>query len=63
MGGIIKTIFFGMIVAIVGCYKGFETGFGAEGVGKSTTESVVMASIFILVANFFLTAWLITLLG
>ena len=63
MGGILKTVVFGMIVAIVGCHKGLETGFGAEGVGKSTTEAVVMASILILVANFFLTSWLMTFFG
>ncbi|MEW6238039.1 MAG: ABC transporter permease [Candidatus Omnitrophota bacterium] len=62
IGGLIKTIFFGMIVAIVGCYKGFQTGFGAEGVGRATTESVVMASILILIANFLLTSWIIQLL-
>ncbi|MBN2329199.1 MAG: ABC transporter permease [Candidatus Omnitrophica bacterium] len=59
VSGIFKTIFFGMIVAIVGCHKGFETGFGAQGVGESTTESVVHSSILILIANFFLSAWII----
>ncbi len=62
LGGIFKTIFFGMIVAIVGCHKGFQTGFGAQGVGESTTEAVVMASILILIANFFLTSWIIQFL-
>jgi phospholipid/cholesterol/gamma-HCH transport system permease protein len=59
ISGIVKTIAFGMIVAIVGCFKGFETGFGAQGVGKATTESVVLASILILIANFLLTSWII----
>jgi len=59
--GIFKTIFFGMIVAIVGCYRGFETGFGAQGVGEATTEAVVQSSILILIANFFLTTWAIQL--
>ncbi|RJP20961.1 MAG: ABC transporter permease [Candidatus Omnitrophota bacterium] len=62
LGGVFKTFFFGMIVAIVGCHKGFETGFGAQGVGEATTQSVVMASILILIANFFLTSWIIQLL-
>nr|HQH74621.1 ABC transporter permease [bacterium] len=57
--GLFKTIFFGMIVGIVGCFKGFETGFGAQGVGEATTQSVVMSSILILVANFLLTTWII----
>lgn len=59
LGGLFKTFFFGMIVAIVGCHQGFETGFGAQGVGVSTTQSVVTSSILILIANYFLTAWII----
>ncbi|MDP8245716.1 MAG: ABC transporter permease [Candidatus Hinthialibacter antarcticus] len=62
LSGLIKTIFFGMIVAIVGCQKGFETGFGAQGVGESTTSAVVTSSILILVANFFLTSWIIQII-
>lgn len=62
VSGIFKTIFFGMIVAIVGCFKGFETNFGAQGVGEATTQAVVLASILILIANFFLTTWIIHLL-
>lgn len=61
ISGIFKTVFFGMIVAIVGCHKGFETGFGAQGVGESTTQAVVHSSILILIANFFLTTWIIRL--
>ncbi|HPP01550.1 MAG TPA: ABC transporter permease [bacterium] len=59
LSGLFKTIFFGMIVGTVGCFKGFETGFGAQGVGEATTQSVVMSSILILVANFLLTTWII----
>jgi len=59
LGGLFKTFFFGMIVAIVGCHHGFQTGFGAQGVGVSTTQSVVNASILILIANYFITSWLI----
>ena len=39
--GLIKTIFFGMIIAIVGCHQGLTVKGGAEGVGKATTVSVV----------------------
>lgn len=53
--GIIKSIIFGGIVAIVGCYKGMFCGNGAEGVGRATTEAVVYSSIAILITNFFLT--------
>jgi phospholipid/cholesterol/gamma-HCH transport system permease protein len=53
--GIIKSIIFGGIIAIIGCYKGMTCGEGAEGVGRATTEAVVYASITILISNFFLT--------
>ena len=55
MVGLIKGVFFGGIVAMIGCYKGMFCGQGAEGVGRATTESVVYASITILISNFFLT--------
>jgi phospholipid/cholesterol/gamma-HCH transport system permease protein len=61
LSGIIKTVFFGAIVAVVGCYKGFKTGFGAQGVGDATKDSVVSSSILILIANFILTSWIIQL--
>ena len=53
--GIIKAFIYGGIVALVGCYKGLFCGEGAEGVGRATTEAVVVSSIGILMANFFLT--------
>ncbi len=53
--GFIKTIIFGAIIAIIGCYKGLTCPQGAEGVGRATTESVVYSSITILISNFFLT--------
>ncbi len=55
MMGIFKGICFGMIIALVGCYKGMNCREGAEGVGHATTEAVVTASIAILMSNFFLT--------
>ncbi|NOX96844.1 MAG: ABC transporter permease [Nitrospirae bacterium] len=55
MTGLIKAVFFGMIIAIVSCYKGLTTTGGAEGVGKATTGAVVTSSILILIADFFLT--------
>ncbi|MDD5722531.1 MAG: ABC transporter permease [Syntrophales bacterium] len=54
--GLIKAAFFGLILSLVGCYKGFNTTGGAEGVGKATTEAVVLASVSILVSDYFLTA-------
>ncbi len=53
--GLIKAAFFGMLIAVIGCTKGYYTTGGAEGVGKSTTRSVVLASIAILISDFFLT--------
>ena len=53
--GLIKAVFFGGIVALIGCYKGLSCGEGAEGVGRATTEAVVYSSITILISNFFLT--------
>src|SRR5689334_4174230 len=53
--GLFKSVIFGGIVALVGCYKGLSCGEGAEGVGRSTTEAVVYSSITILITNFFLT--------
>jgi phospholipid/cholesterol/gamma-HCH transport system permease protein len=54
--GLLKSVVFGMIIAIVGCYQGFHTQGGAEGVGKATTKAVVMSSLLILIANYFITA-------
>jgi phospholipid/cholesterol/gamma-HCH transport system permease protein len=61
--GFIKSLWFGAIIGMVGCYKGLTCAQGAEGVGKSTTESVVYASITILISNFFLTLMLQRILG
>ncbi|MGA0164048.1 MAG: MlaE family ABC transporter permease [Bdellovibrionota bacterium] len=54
--GMVKSVFFGMIVSTVGCRMGYVTSGGAEGVGRSTTQAVVIASVSILVADYFLTA-------
>ncbi|MGZ3422583.1 MAG: MlaE family ABC transporter permease [Polyangiales bacterium] len=53
--GMGKTPFFGFIIGIVGCHFGLKTRGGTEGVGRSTTSTVVAVSISILVADFFLT--------
>lgn len=58
MMGLVKAVTFGGIIATIGCYKGMTCGEGAEGVGRATTESVVYASITILISNFFLTLFL-----
>ncbi len=55
MIGMIKSVIYGGIIALIGCYKGLSCSVGAEGVGRATTEAVVYASITILITNFFLT--------
>lgn len=56
--GLIKAAFFGFIITSMGCYHGFNSKGGAQGVGRATTYAVVSSSILILVANYFLTALL-----
>lgn len=57
--GIAKSFSFGIIIAWIGCYKGYFAGHGAEGVSRATTESVVMTSVLILVWDYFLTSVLL----
>jgi phospholipid/cholesterol/gamma-HCH transport system permease protein len=57
-GGLVKSMFFGGIVAIVGCLKGMGAKEGAEGVGHATTSSVVTSIVWIFVMNYFLSTWL-----
>lgn len=54
--GVIKVAVFGFIIAIMGCYNGFYSRGGAQGVGAATTNAVVTSSILILAANYFLTS-------
>ena len=54
--GLIKAAVFGFIIAIMGCYNGFNSKGGAQGVGAATTNAVVTASILILAANYVLTS-------
>jgi phospholipid/cholesterol/gamma-HCH transport system permease protein len=53
--GLIKAAVFGFIIAAMGCYHGFTSKGGAQGVGRATTNAVVSSAILILAANFFLT--------
>ncbi len=53
--GLIKAAVFGFIIALLGCYNGFHSKGGAQGVGAATTNAVVSASILILAANYALT--------
>ncbi len=54
--GILKSVVFGIIIALVGCYEGLTTKGGAEGVGRATTRSVVISFTLIIAADCLLTA-------
>jgi phospholipid/cholesterol/gamma-HCH transport system permease protein len=59
MGGLLKALVFGLIISMVGCYRGFITRGGAEGVGASTTGAVVTAIMIIFVCNYFLSVLIV----
>ena len=56
VSGLIKAAAFGFIIALMGCYHGFQSRGGAQGVGSATTKAVVSASILILAANYIMTS-------
>jgi phospholipid/cholesterol/gamma-HCH transport system permease protein len=60
--GLSKPFVFGAIISITGCYFGLGTSGGTEGVGVSTTRTVVTASILILVTDYFITQVLLSVL-
>ncbi|MEM1162937.1 MAG: ABC transporter permease [Pseudomonadota bacterium] len=55
VSGLVKAAVFGFIIALMGCYHGYNSGRGAQGVGRATTNAVVTASILILASNYLLT--------
>jgi phospholipid/cholesterol/gamma-HCH transport system permease protein len=57
--GLTKPLIFGFILSTVGCYQGLRVRGGTQGVGRATTQAVVVASVLILVVNFFLTRLLL----
>lgn len=56
LDGLYKSLSFGVIMTWVCCYKGYNAGYGAEGVSKATTQAVVTSSVLILVWDYFLTS-------
>jgi phospholipid/cholesterol/gamma-HCH transport system permease protein len=57
--GLTKPVFFGFVIATVGCYYGLKARGGTQGVGRATTQAVVASSVLILATNFFVTKLLI----
>lgn len=55
ISGLVKAAVFGFIIALMGCYNGYRSKGGAQGVGEATTNAVVSASILILIFNYVLT--------
>jgi len=55
VSGLVKAAVFGFIIALMGCYQGYNSRGGAQGVGAATTNAVVTASILILASNYMLT--------
>ena len=62
IGGMIKPLFFGLIIGSIACYKGLSTTGGTVGVGRSTTNAVVISSIWVIIFDFFLSRAINTIL-
>jgi len=60
--GIIKPFFLGIVIVTIGCHVGLRTSGGTQGVGRSTTNAVVAASVLVLIVDFFVTRLLISIL-
>jgi phospholipid/cholesterol/gamma-HCH transport system permease protein len=56
-GGLVKSVFFACLIGTIACDQGLHTSDGAEGVGKSTTRTVVLSVIFVLLMDLFLTSF------
>ena len=59
--GIAKSVFFGALVTLVGCYNGLSSQGGTEGLGRATTATVVQVAMGVIVSDFFLTKFLLIL--
>ena len=62
VSGVGKTVFFAFFIGIIACYNGLHASGGADGVGKATTNTVVVSSISVIVSDFFLTKFFIMVL-
>ena len=61
--GLVKPVFFGFIIATIGCFYGMRTRGGTQGVGRSTTQAVVWSSILIIITDFMISRFLIAIFG
>ena len=61
--GLTKPLFFGFIIASVGCYFGMNTKGGTQGVGRATTQAVVISSVFIIIVDFLVSRTMIGIFG
>jgi phospholipid/cholesterol/gamma-HCH transport system permease protein len=61
--GLVKPIFFGFIIATVGCFYGMTTTGGTQGVGRSTTQAMVVSSVLIIASDFVISRFMIGLFG
>ena len=59
LNGLYKSLSFGLLIAFLCCFKGYHTGYGAEGVSRATTEAVVLSSVAVLVVDYFLNSVLL----
>jgi phospholipid/cholesterol/gamma-HCH transport system permease protein len=63
IGGVIKPLVFALLMGVIACHKGLKTEGGTVGVGRATTSAVVLASIIVIIADFFLAKALQVILG
>lgn len=61
--GLVKPLFFGFIISTIGCYFGMNTRGGTQGVGKSTTQAVVVSSVLIIATDFLISKFMIGIFG
>lgn len=58
-GGLLKAAIFGFLIAAISCHVGYTTRGGAQGVGRATTRAVVLSAVTVLIADYFLTTWIL----
>lgn len=61
--GLVKAMIFGFLISVISCYQGYKTTGGAAGVGRATTRAVVVSSVTVLVVDYFLTQWILEIIG